>query len=73
MIMALKCRRPLLLQVSPTPFTRWNPAFEAGSDEVARLGGGERVVVRSEHHFPHLVSEEFNDRLNAFMTQSERA
>ena len=41
----------------------WNPAFEAVGDVVAALGGGRRVVIRSEHHFPQLVSEEFNDLL----------
>ena len=38
----------------------WNPAFEALSDTAARLGGGQRLVIRSEHHFPQNVSDEFN-------------
>lgn len=45
----------------------WSPAFEAVGDGVAALGGGERVVVRSEHHFPQLVSNEFNDVLAEFI------
>lgn len=45
----------------------WNPAFEASGDTVAALGGGRRVVIRSEHHFPHLVSGEFNDVLAGFI------
>jgi pimeloyl-ACP methyl ester carboxylesterase len=37
----------------------WNPAFEALADRVAAVGGGSRVVIRSEHHFPQNVSDEF--------------
>ena len=49
----------------------WNPAFEAISDEAARLSGGRRLVIRSEHHFPQLVSDEFNIELAKFMNASE--
>lgn len=45
----------------------WNPAFEAISDRVAELGGGERVVIASPHHFPQSISEEFNEWLDRFM------
>jgi pimeloyl-ACP methyl ester carboxylesterase len=38
----------------------WSPAVEAGADTVAALGGGRHVVIRSPHHFPQLVSDEFN-------------
>ena len=45
----------------------WNPAFEAVGDSVAKRGGGERLVIRSEHHFPHLASDEFNAALARFI------
>jgi pimeloyl-ACP methyl ester carboxylesterase len=41
----------------------WSPAFEAVGDAVAVRGGGRRVVIRSPHHFPHLVSGEFDELL----------
>lgn len=41
----------------------WNPAFEAVADTVAAVGGGRRKVIRSEHHFPQNVSDEFNRTL----------
>ena len=49
----------------------WNPAFEAVGARVAELGGGTHVVVASPHHFPQSVSDEFNDRLDAFMRPNE--
>lgn len=48
----------------------WSPAFEAISDRVAELVGGKRLVIRSPHHFPQQVSDEFNQKLVAFMTES---
>jgi pimeloyl-ACP methyl ester carboxylesterase len=47
----------------------WNPAFEATCDVVARMTGGQRRVIQSPHHFPNLVSGEFNDVLHDFMTE----
>jgi pimeloyl-ACP methyl ester carboxylesterase len=41
----------------------WNPAFEALANTVATVGGGSRIVIRSEHHFPQNVSDEFNQLL----------
>ena len=49
----------------------WRPAFEAISDETARVGGGRRLVIRSAHHFPQQVSDEFNLELAKFMQESE--
>lgn len=49
----------------------WSPAFEAISDETARVGGGRRLVIRSAHHFPQQVSDEFNIELAKFMQESE--
>ena len=49
----------------------WSPGIEAMADTVAALGGGRRLVIASPHHFPQLVSEEFNDFLAAFMKESD--
>lgn len=49
----------------------WNPAFEAISDEAARVANGKRSVIRSEHHFPQQVSDQFNTELAAFMKESD--
>jgi len=46
----------------------WSPSLEATADVVAAVGGGRRLVIRSEHHFPHLISDEFNEALAAFMS-----
>lgn len=51
----------------------WSPAFEAVSDTVAAVGGGRRLVIPSEHHFPQQVSDEFNERLALFMRESDAA
>ena len=45
----------------------WNPAFEINSDHIASRGNGRRLVIRSSHHFPHLISDEFNLALAKFM------
>jgi len=48
----------------------WSPAFEATADTVASAGGGRRLVIPCEHHFPQLASDQFNEALAAFMTSS---
>jgi pimeloyl-ACP methyl ester carboxylesterase len=48
----------------------WNPAIEAIGDRVADLGGGERLVIASPHHFPQSISEEFNEWLDRFMRKA---
>jgi pimeloyl-ACP methyl ester carboxylesterase len=45
----------------------WSPAFTAIGDCVAELGNGEHRLVASPHHFPNLISDEFNEMLDAFM------
>jgi pimeloyl-ACP methyl ester carboxylesterase len=45
----------------------WSPAFRAISDSVAEVGSGKTLVISCEHHFPHLVSEQFNEALVTFM------
>ena len=46
----------------------WCPAFEDTADVVAAIGGGRRLVIASPHHFPQLVSQEFNFELAKFMS-----
>lgn len=38
----------------------WSLAFDATGRRVASIGGGKHMLIKSEHHFPHLVSDEFN-------------
>jgi pimeloyl-ACP methyl ester carboxylesterase len=49
----------------------WNPAFDATAKRVASLGGGRHRIIAAPHHFPNLVSDEFNDVLEAFMRAAE--
>jgi hypothetical protein len=48
-----------------------DPAFEATGAMAATLTNGRHQVIRSPHHFPHLVSGEFNDVLDAFMKDND--
>lgn len=49
----------------------WSEAFDATGERAAALGGGWHVVVNSPHHFPQIVSEEFNKVLVGFMKDSD--
>lgn len=49
----------------------WSPAFDIVCDTVAELGGGRRLDIAAPHHFPQLVSDEFNRALDAFMRESD--
>ena len=49
----------------------WSPAFEATADRVASIGNGRRIVIESEHHFPHLVGAQFNQVLAKFLEESD--
>lgn len=48
----------------------WSPAVEVTGDTVAALGRGRHVVIRSPHHFPQLVSDEFNALFVEFAAQT---
>ena len=48
----------------------WSPAFEVVADRVAAAGGGTHQVIASPHHFPQMVSDEFNDSLVRFMQRA---
>jgi pimeloyl-ACP methyl ester carboxylesterase len=50
----------------------WNPAFEALADEVAKVGGGRRQIIRSAHHFPQNISDEFNQTLASVVDAIEK-
>jgi len=49
----------------------WSPAFDAVCDTVAELGGGSRLDIASPHHFPQLISDEFNQKLASFMQEAD--
>lgn len=51
----------------------WNAAFDAAAARTAELAGGRHVVIRSPHHFPQQVSDEFNQLLERFMRDSDAA
>jgi pimeloyl-ACP methyl ester carboxylesterase len=48
----------------------WSAAFDATADRVAAAGGGRHIVIESEHHFPQLNSDEFNEVLEGFMREA---
>jgi pimeloyl-ACP methyl ester carboxylesterase len=48
----------------------WSAAVEVTADAVAARGGGKRLVIPSPHHFPQMVSDEFNQKLDAFMREA---
>lgn len=49
----------------------WSEAFEVSSGRAAELGGGKHVMVRSPHHVPQTVSDEFTTLLESFMRKAE--
>ena len=49
----------------------WSPAFDVAADAAAELGGGRRLVIPSPHHFPHLISDEFNTEFSALVRKAE--
>ena len=49
----------------------WSPAFDVAADSAAELGGGRRLVIPSPHHFPHLISDQFNDEFADVVTKAE--
>ncbi|MET0406685.1 MAG: alpha/beta fold hydrolase [Cystobacter sp.] len=49
----------------------WSPSLEVAADAAVALGGGQRKVIASEHHFPQSISDEFNQTLDAFMRASD--
>ena len=50
----------------------WSAAFDATAERVATAGGGRRVLIESAHHFPQLISDEFNEVLANFMREATR-
>jgi len=65
---AIRSARIPLLVVSGS----WSPAFAATGELVAATGGGQHAVISCSHHFPQLISDEFNQRLDAFMRESTK-
>lgn len=50
----------------------WSKAFDATAGQAAAAGGGQHMIVKSPHHFPQMVSDEFNMLLISFMEESDR-
>lgn len=50
----------------------WSRALDVSARRAAVLGRGRLFTIESPHHFPQLVSEAFNERLAAFVTDAER-
>ena len=48
-----------------------NPGFGAIGDGLARMTGGEHIVIDSGHHLPQLLADQFNTALDAFMRDAE--
>lgn len=51
----------------------WNPSIKATAEKAAELGGGRHALIESEHHFPQLVSSQFNAEFDAFMRSAEQS
>ena len=51
----------------------WSPAFDVAADTAAGLGGARRLVIRSPHHFPQLISDEFNTAFLSLVRTAEAA
>jgi pimeloyl-ACP methyl ester carboxylesterase len=49
----------------------WSPGIDAVARAVAKEGGGRYVHIPAEHHFPHLVSDAFNDLLDTSMRAAD--
>jgi hypothetical protein len=50
----------------------WSRAMDVTAARVASLGRGRLVTIQSPHHFPQLVSDEFNEVLTATVIAAER-
>ena len=51
----------------------WNKAFDVVGERVASLGGGHHQIIKSPHHFPQMISSEFNTVLMDFMSRAEHS
>lgn len=49
---------------------RLEPRFRRRRGQAAEIGGAKRLVIKSPHHFPQLVSDEFNTTLLAQVRRS---
>jgi hypothetical protein len=50
----------------------WSAGVDMTADVVAQLGNGRHVTISSPHHFPHVVSDTFNDLLVEFAREAQR-
>jgi len=49
----------------------WSPAFRTITEVAVAAASGRMLTIESPHHFPHLVSDEFNEALATFMTEGD--
>jgi ABC-type taurine transport system ATPase subunit len=49
----------------------WSEAVDMTADVVAQLGHGKRVIISSPHHFPQVISEDFNNLLVQFIHETQ--
>ena len=49
----------------------WSAGVDVTADVVAQLGNGQRETIRSPHHFPQVISNDFNDLLLRFMREAQ--
>ncbi|MEO6570640.1 MAG: alpha/beta hydrolase [Ilumatobacteraceae bacterium] len=49
----------------------WSDRMQRIGTKVADAGGGRMEIIRSDHHFPQLVSDEFNTMLVEHMTAAD--
>lgn len=59
------------LSATPASAQTAESASSAEASDAAELGDGRYAMVRSPHHFPQNVSEEFNDLLDAAIRDAE--
>ena len=50
----------------------WSKAVDVTADVVAQLGNGKRATIPSPHHFPQVISDDFNKLLLRFMHETSR-
>jgi pimeloyl-ACP methyl ester carboxylesterase len=50
----------------------WSAGIDVTADVVAKLGNGKRETIPSPHHFPQVISDDFNDLLVRFMRETQR-
>lgn len=50
----------------------WSAGVDVTAEVVAQLGNGKHVTIPSPHHFPQAISDDFNDLLIQFISETQR-